>query len=368
MSISFLTKFNNAVEKIEGVNTSSAPPAYWFSSGNYVLNKILSGSFYRAFPQGRVTALCGLSGVGKSFLAGNITKAAQADGAFVLVLDSENALDDMYMGTIGVNLDPSEYSYTDPTTIVQAVGIISAFTKGYRAAYGDTTTNPDAPKVVIVVDSLDMLMTESELKNYQKGDTAGDQGQQAKQLKSFLKTVTQDIKNLNITLIVTKQVYKAQGMFQTEPYIITEAVKYSASQIVLLNKLKLRSEEDVKEVSGIRMQVEVYKTRFTKPFQKVTINVPYDTGMDPYSGLFEVAEALGVITSPSKGYYCVGTDTTKLRKADIEQSMYPRVLELCEATDTFIAVSDERDEIADEGEDTVKAKKIAKSKELLVED
>src|SRR5574343_5061 len=192
MSLSFLKDFNSSINKMGSINTSSAPPSYWFSSGNYVLNKILTGSFKRAVPQGRIIALCGLSGVGKSFLTGNFVKAAQDEGAFILVLDA------------------SKYFYTDPTTIPQASKIISTFTKGYRADYGDS---PDAPKILIVIDSLDMLMTETELATYQKGQTSGDQGQQAKQLKSLLKTITQDIKTLNISVVVTKQVYKAQGMF-----------------------------------------------------------------------------------------------------------------------------------------------------------
>src|SRR5574343_35752 len=210
MSLSFLKDFNSSINKMGSINTSSAPPSYWLSSGNYVLNKILTGSFKRAVPQGRIIALCGLSGVGKSFLTGNFVKAAQDEGAFILVLDAENALDDDYMSKIGVDLDPSKYFYTDPTTIPQASKIISTFTKGYRADYGDS---PDALKILIVIDSLDMLMTETELATYQKGQTSGDQGQQAKQLKSLLKTITQDIKTLNISVVVTKQVYKAQGMF-----------------------------------------------------------------------------------------------------------------------------------------------------------
>lgn len=366
MAISFLNNYSKTINKLEGVNTSSAPPTYWFSSGNYVLNKIMSGSFKHGIPQGRVAALCGLSGVGKSFLAGNFVKAAQDEGAFILVLDSENALDDAYMGSIGVDLEPGNYFYTDPTTISQASKIISEFTKGYRGDYGDTSTEAD-PKVLIVIDSLDMLMTDTELKTYQKGDTSGDQGQQAKQLKSLLKTITQDIKNLNISILVTKQVYKAQGMFQSEPYVITEAVKYSASQILLLNKLKLRDEADVKEITGIRMQVEVFKTRFTKPFQKVTINVPYETGMDPYSGLFEVALALGVITNPTKGYYQISGDDKKYRQAEIEEKHFPQVLEMCENSDAFIAVST-AEYITVEDTTTVKDKKAAKGRELLVED
>jgi recombination protein RecA len=362
MSLSFLKDFNSSINKMGNINTSSAPPSYWFSSGNYVLNKILSGSFKRAVPQGRIIALCGLSGVGKSFLAGNFVKAAQDEGAFILVLDSENALDDDYMSKLKVDTSPDRYFYTDPTTIPQASKIISTFTKGYRSDYG---TDSDAPKILIVIDSLDMLMTATELETYQKGQTSGDQGQQAKQLKSLLKTITQDIKTLNISVVVTKQVYKAQGMFQTEPYVITEAVKYSSSQILILNKLKLRNEQEKTEVEGIRMQVEVYKTRFTKPFQKVEINVPYETGMDPYSGLLEVAEALGVIKKVTTQSWSIkGEGDTKFTTAKLKsKEMLDKILDLCEESDSFIMIANDED-IDEDDVVSAKVKRSKKGKEL----
>ena len=51
------------------------------------------------------------------------------------------------------------------------------------------------------------------------------------------------------------------------------------------------------------MKTEGYKTRFTKPYQIVTIQVPYDTGMDPYNGLLEVAVELGVISQKGAWFY-----------------------------------------------------------------
>lgn len=61
-SLSFLKDFKKKVAKMDDVITSFAPPSFWFSSGNYALNKIFSGSYYHAFPQGRITALAGPSG------------------------------------------------------------------------------------------------------------------------------------------------------------------------------------------------------------------------------------------------------------------------------------------------------------------
>ena len=299
LDMTFLKTFDKELAGIDGVGTSSMPPRYWYSTGNYVLNRIISGSFYKGIPQGRITNLAGSSGAGKSFLGANLVRAAQEAGAFILVVDSENALDDEFMQKIGVDTT-SDYKYVEVTTIPQVIAVVSAFIKGYRKQVGEDI---NAPQVFILLDSLDMLMTGTELENYAKGDQKGDQGQRNKQLKAMLRNFVQDIKKLNVAMVVTSQVYKNQDVTNGEGiWIVSDAVKYAASQIILLSKLKLKDDSGkAGQFSGIRMKCEGYKTRFTQPFQNITIEVPYSTGMDPLSGLVDAATALGVIEK--KGAY-----------------------------------------------------------------
>lgn len=333
-NMGFLKAFNKELEKMDGVGTSSLPPRYWYSTGNHVLNRIISGSFFKGIPQGRITNLAGSSGAGKSFLAANLVKAAQQAGAFCLVLDSENALDDEFMQKIGITTDEN-YQYTEVSTIPQVTKVISAFISGYRKEYGEDS---EAPQVFILVDSLDMLMTETELGHYQAGNAKGDQGQRNKQLKAMLRTFVQDIKKLNITMVVTSQVYKNQDVMNGEGvWIVSDAVKYAASQIILLSKLKLKGDSGkAGDFSGIRMKCEGYKTRFTKPFQTITIEVPYETGMDPTSGLLEVAIELGAVTKKGSWYNLAGC-TDNLRGADVVSNHVDSLLLQCEEkTSSFL--------------------------------
>ena len=306
LDMGFLKSFDKEIAKIDGVGTSSMPPRYWYSTGNHVLNKIISGSFFKGVPQGRITNLAGASGAGKSFLAANLVKAAQQAGAYCLVVDSENALDDEFMGKIGVDVDDG-YKYVEVTAIPQVTAVVSAFLKGYKSQVGE---DENAPQVFILIDSLDMLMTETEEDNYGKGVTKGDQGQRNKQLKAMLRSFVQAIKKLNVTMVCTSQVYKNQDVTNGEGvWIVSDAVKYAASQIILLSKLKLKDDSGkTQSYSGIRMKCEGYKTRFTQPFQNVTIEVPYETGMNPYSGLAEVAVNLGVLQKKGGWYNIEGSD------------------------------------------------------------
>ncbi len=360
----FLAGFEKDINKIEGVSTSSTPPRYWVGFGNYAINRVMSGSFKKGIPQGRITALCGPSSAGKSFLAGNLCRQAQAEGSIILVVDSENALDDTFMGNIGVDTD-NDYFYVSPDTIAQATKVVNNFITRYKEQYGEAE---DAPRVLILVDSLDMLMTDAEKEASTKGAVQFDQGQHSRMLKSMLRTWVQDIKTLNISIVVTKQVYRARQdqLLQGEgTWVVNDAIRYACSQILLATRLKLKSEDKkagkAADVVGIRLKAEGFKTRFASPFSVVSVEVPYSSGMNPYSGLFEVACALGIVIQQGSWYILAGDDT-KYRRADIEENMMDKVLELCEqSTQSKIDVESLLDEeyVEDTGHQTVRTRSPA---------
>ena len=73
---------------------------------------------------------------------------------------------------------------------------------------------------------------------------------------------------------------------------------YASSIVVAMKKLKLKEDEagnKISEVRGIRAGCKVMKTRYSKPFEGVQVKIPYETGMNPYSGLVELFEKKGLI-------------------------------------------------------------------------
>jgi len=300
--VDFIAGINKTLEKSGFDVGEAAPPRWWISTGNYVLNKIISKQFNRGIPQGRLTALTGPAGAGKSYILCNLMREAQKEDCFVVAIDSENALDDVFVTAIGVDTSEDMYTHVHVDTISDVINITSTIIQGYKKQYGD---DPNAPKLFIGCDSLDMLITDTEAENYtKKGIVKGDQGQKNKQLKAMLRPLVHAIKKSNITMVVTDQVYKNQDIRNGEgTWIIKDAVQYSLSQIVLITKLKLKNDKsDKQHVTGIKMKCLGHKTRFAQPFQSVTIEVPYETGMDPYNGLLEVAKELGVVTQSGAWY------------------------------------------------------------------
>ena len=357
MAMDFLKGVTKDLEKAGLAVGASEPPRYWFSTGNYVLNKIISGSFYKGIPQGRLLCFTGPSGAGKSFLAANAMREAQKDGAHIVILDSENAMDDDFAQALGVDTE-NNYTYIPVNTIPEVKKVVAAFIKGYKAEYGD---DPDAPRILFVVDSLDMLLTETEEEQFDKGITKGDQGQRNKQLKAMLRSFVQAVKRPNISMIVTAQVYKNQDVMNGEGlWIVSDAVKFSLSQIIMLTKLKLK-ETGSREVLGIRMKCEGYKTRFTKPYQTVTVEVPYDTGMDPYNGLLEVGVEMDIITKRGSRYVMTGDDKTWYGRDFAEYA--EQTLEACEAKrEKFLEANISDDEVAGpDSRESVKAQRLKKN-------
>ena len=121
-NLGFINDFKKAAEKLESVSVGISKPAHWYSTGNYGLNRIACGSYLRGIPESRIILLAGPSGGGKSFLACNMIKQAQDEGAFILALDSENALDIEFLTKIGVNVsDETKFLKMDVGTIEDVI-------------------------------------------------------------------------------------------------------------------------------------------------------------------------------------------------------------------------------------------------------
>lgn len=324
MSLPFLKDFKKQMDKMSTVTTNFSPPTHWFSTGNMALNKSLSGSYLRGIPVGRVSVFAGESGAGKSFLCGNTIRAAQEDGAFILVLDSENAMDEGFLSALGVDVSPEKLMYVGVVTIQDVTAVLSEFISGYEKEYGKD--NLEAPKVLVVLDSIDMLLTDAESEKFSKGEQTGDMGQRTKLIKHLLRTVVSRISRLQIAFLATHQVYVNQDITNGQgKWIVNNAVRYSASQIALISKLNLKEDS---EIVGIRMRVDTYKSRFAKLGTRVEINVPYERGMDMYDGVLDDLISEGLVEQGGAWYTLKleGQDPIKFQKKSFGKEIFEKAM------------------------------------------
>ena len=83
-----------------------------------------------------------------------------------------------------------------------------------------------------------------------------------------------------------------------DPQIEKQINSLVGEEFSLMKKLKLKEDEDgnkISDVTGIRSACKVMKSRFNKPFESVQVKIPYEKGMDPYSGLVDLFEKKGLL-------------------------------------------------------------------------
>ena len=296
-----VTKFRKSITKsIDGLGIGFNDPTDWISTGNYALNYLISGDFNKGIPLGKVTVFAGESGSGKSYIcSGNIIREAQKQGIFVILVDSENALDEAWLHAIGVDTAEDKLLRLGMSMIDDVAKTISNFMKEYKADYGDKDQE-ERPKVLFVLDSLGMMLTPTDVDQFEKGDMKGDLGRKPKALTALVRNCVNMFGSYNVGMVATNHTYASQDMFDPDDKISGgQGFIYASSIVVAMKKLKLKEDEDgnkVTDVRGIRSACKVMKTRFAKPFEGVQVKIPYETGMNPYSGLLDLFEKKGLIT------------------------------------------------------------------------
>lgn len=303
------SKFRNSLTKsIKGMSAGFNDPQDWISTGNFALNYLLSGDFRKGIPLGKVSVFAGESGAGKSYIvSGNIVKAAQEQGIFVVLIDTENALDESWLQALGVETTDDKILKLNMAMIDDVAKTISTFMDGLKEM-----SEEDRPKVLFVVDSLGMLMSPTEVNQFESGDMKGDFGRKAKALKALVTNCVNMFGSYNVGMCVTNHTYASQDMFDPDDKISGgSGFVYASSMVVAMKKLKLKVDADgnkTSQVHGIRAACKVMKTRYAKPFEGVQIEIPYETGMDPYSGMFDLLEGKGLLEKVGNRYKYITSD------------------------------------------------------------
>jgi recombination protein RecA len=304
-----VSKFRKDITKsIEGLSIGFNDPTDWISTGNFALNYLISGDFNKGIPLGKVTVFAGESGAGKSYIcSGNIVKNAQDQGIFVVLIDTENALDEAWLHALGVDTSPEKLLKLNMAMIDDVAKTISTFMIDYKAL-----PDGERPKVLFVIDSLGMLLTPTDVNQFEAGDMKGDMGRKPKALTSLVRNTVNMIGQYNVGLVCTNHTYASQDMFDPDDKISGgQGFIYASSIVVAMKKMKLKEDEDgnkITDVMGIRAGCKIMKTRYAKPFEGVQVKIPYNTGMSPYSGMVDMSEKKGLLKKEGNSLVYVTLD------------------------------------------------------------
>ena len=310
-----LSKFRKSITKsIEGLSVGFNDPTDWVSTNNFALNYLISGEFNKGIPMGKVTVFAGESGAGKSFIcSGNLVANAQKQGIYPILIDTENALDEAWLHALGVDTSEDKLLKLNMAMIDDVAKMISEFVKEYK-----TLPEDSRPKVLFVLDSLGMLLTPTDVNQFNAGDLKGDMGRKPKALTALVRNCVNMFGDLNLGLVATNHTYASQDMFDPDDKISGgQGFIYASSIVVAMRKLKLKEDEDgnkISEVKGIRAACKIMKTRYAKPFESVQVKIPYETGMNPYSGMTDLIEAKGMLKKEGNSLVYTTADGEIIKK------------------------------------------------------
>jgi RecA/RadA recombinase len=276
----------------------------WIDTGSFALNAIISGSMFKGIPSGRITGFAGPSQAGKTLIMNKIMANAQKMGYTPVVWDSEVAVDKR--SAEGAGMDTSKVKYYPVETIEDCRNQICKFLDNVISI-----NNPEY-KFIVAIDSLGNLASGKEIRDAIAGKDASDVGQRAKAIKSMMRTLTYKAAKAKVPILFSNHIYDSMEMF---PSLVKtqsggKGPIYLASVLVQLNTRNEKTSDNPNEasvaisnnVSGVTLSAMTVKNRFVPNFLKTELYLNFKTGLDKYSGLFDIALAYNVLEKNGNRY------------------------------------------------------------------
>jgi recombination protein RecA len=248
------------------------------------LNSIPTGSIgldialgVGGFPRGRVIEIYGPESSGKTTLALHTIAEAQKQGGNAAFIDAEHALDPVYAGKLGVNID--HLLISQPDNGEQALEITDSLV---RSGAID----------IIVVDSVAALVPKAEIEG-EMGDS--HMGLQARLMSQALRKLTSNLARSHCVLIFINQIRMKIGVMFGSPETTTggNALKFYAS--IRLDIRRTGAIKDKDNTVGNETRVKVIKNKVAPPFKVVDFDIMYGEGISRVGEILDIGVANNII-------------------------------------------------------------------------
>ncbi len=235
-------------------------------------------------PRGRIVEIYGPESSGKTTLTLQVIAEAQKAGGTCAFIDAEHALDPIYAGNLGVDVD--NLLVSQPDTGEQALEIC------------DMVVRSGAVDVV-VVDSVAALTPKAEIEG-DMGDS--HMGLQARLMSQALRKMTANIKNSNTLVIFINQIRMKIGVMFGSPETTTggNALKFYSS--VRLDIRRIGSIKEGDEVVGNETRVKVVKNKVAPPFRQTEFQIMYGQGIHHLGEVIDIGVKLNLIEKSGAWY------------------------------------------------------------------
>ena len=155
-------------------------------------------------------------------------------------------------------------------------------------------------KVIFLIDSIGNTASLKELDDALNEKTVADL-QRAKQIKGLFRMVTPSLVNKDIPCICICHTYSEMTLYPRQIISGGSGLIYSANQAFIIGKSQDKGSDG--ELDGWNFTINAEKSRYIREKSKLMFNVNYETGIDKFSGLLDLALESGHVRKPSNGWF-----------------------------------------------------------------
>ena len=235
-------------------------------------------------PRGRIIEIYGPESSGKTTLSLHCVAEIQKQGGVAAFVDAEHALDPVYAGKLGV--DVNELLIAQPDTGEQGLEI------------ADTLVRSGAIDV-LVIDSVAALTPRAELEG-DMGDSLP--GLQARLMSQALRKLTGSIAKSGCMVIFINQIRMKIGVMYGSPETTTggNALKFYSSVRLDIRRIGAIKYRD--EVICNQTRVKVVKNKVAPPFRQVDFDIMYGEGISKTGELIDLGVKAEVVEKSGSWY------------------------------------------------------------------
>lgn len=345
---SLLNDLRKELNSTNFTNSKFSVVTDFISTGDYGLNRIISGSIYGGVPAGRVIVFGGEEQSGKTLIVATIIANALKNGDYdhIFFLDSEGGALKSMFESLGCNTDCIEHVLLE--SIEDASVKVNVVLDRIKVALAECPSL----KFLCVMDSLGALMDSKYASNaIEKSKVVIDMGSKAKSINNMVKSLTIPCLVTNTPFLIINHIYDNPGaMFSSK--ILNQAggraAKYMARITIQCSRLFTKEDENGKKqedneggsfYNASKMRFFTVKNSLIKPFIETELYLDFGKGMSAfkYYSILEPAMRYGFI-KPGKqsGRYIVPSWSTEKTLSGKE------LLTHNEAWNSFLKEFDER--------------------------
>lgn len=208
--------------------------------------------------------------------------------AICLFYDSEFGITEAYLRSMGV--DPDRVVHTPIKNVeelkIDMINQLEAIERG--------------EKVIVFIDSIGNTASKKEVEDALNEKSVADMSR-AKQLKSLFRMATPYFTLKDIPCVAINHTIETMEMFSKTVMTGGTGVMYSADSVFIIGRRQIK--EKGEELQGYSFVLNSEKSRTVKEKSKFFIDVTFDGGISPFSGLLDMAMELGFVVKPKNGWY-----------------------------------------------------------------